>query len=136
MKKGFIVIRSIVIVGIVSVLLISLIKLNNNLFKNIYKGDDIEYMLNACRSIVELYKSEEERIGQTEVIIPFDDFDELKSEILSLGFSNFLNLNFNAQENRRYQLIIKVFNNYSFELFKIKCKGIRGEVELLYAKPL
>ncbi|WDU84290.1 hypothetical protein [Caloramator sp. Dgby_cultured_2] len=130
MRKGFIVARTIVIAGIVSILLMSFINLNNKMLNNIFKADEIEYMLNTCRSIVELYKSEEERIGPVEVIVPFDDFEELKSEILLFGVRNFLNLNFNVQENKRYQLMIKVFNNYGFEIFKIKCKGIRGEVEL------
>jgi hypothetical protein len=136
MRKGFIVARTIVIAGIVSILLMSFINLNNKMLNNIFKADEIEYMLNTCRSIVELYKSEEERIGPLEVIVPFDDFDELKSEILLFGVRNFLNVNFNVQEDKRYQLMIKVFNNYGFEIFKIKCKGIRGEVELFYAKPL
>ncbi|SEF81684.1 hypothetical protein SAMN05660865_01088 [Caloramator fervidus] len=135
MKKGFILINTLLVFSLFSMIIILIFDVNTNVLNKVQRSNDLEYELYVCRSIIEFFKAENRTMDNIEVEIDFDDFSEVKQEILKRGFYEYIILMDKKVEHKKYKVIMKFYIKNEFNIIKVRCMNQKGGIELIFAKP-
>lgn len=134
--KGYILLEMVVFILIFSIL--SLTVLNMDMV-SIVKGNKAlikDYELDICRSIIEFYKSDNSNFYSNYEIY-FDDFKNIKQEIVTNGLSNFLNSAANGVQTKgQYKLNIEFNLVENLSSIKVTClnTNLNIKTSIIYYK--
>lgn len=134
--KGYLLLEATVFFLIFSILALAILNMNLSSVLINQRISIKDYELDVCRSIIEFYKADGSELF-TNITLKFDDFNAIKRDIVTSGFSNFINNTSKEKyKNGIYMLNIEFNRIEGLNSIKVTCINTNYNIKssILYFK--